>query len=905
MEQLFDALGLFEAPQISLCNPNGEELYSLGTIYERKLELRYNGVSKFSFTAPFKVNSVEVEYYNLLSYRRMILIDGIGYFTISSVKESNDGIVRTKEVECNSIEAVLMDKKVSLFKGTFEFYDPVEPSNTLVGTILTYIPSWGVGYIDSSLWGLYRTFDVSDSTAYKFLMTDVEQAYQCVFTFDYENKLVSAYSTQRTATETDIFLSFDNLIKSVDVDIITEEIVTALNVYGEGDLDIRTVNPLGTATIYDFGNYQTTDWMSQGLIDAIDAWGLVISNNQQDYADTLAAMKTEMQVRLGYQEQLNTYKTQRVAIEGVIKVRIEQGLSYEDQTILLVAKNAQIKAKSAQITASTATINGYSAHLAEINALCSFETNFTEAQLQELDPFIIVSTYQNPNFIQTDEMTDYEIQDMAQELYDQAQGILGKMAIPRYEFSIDAANFILLKEFSTFTGQLELGSQVTLDLGDGSYVYPVLLGIDINYDDPESFSLTFGNRLRLDDSSYMLTDLFGENASATVSTSFNSSSWGNWTTTYKDSVSTFITSSLDTSVNNLISATNEEIIINQNGLMGRRYNETTGSYNDNQVWLTSDTMAFTRDNWNTASMAIGQIVTPTGGSAYGLVADVVVGRMVAGNELLITNENNKFIVDGNGATLEDATLRIVTSGSKNRILLDAENGIAVQKGTITGGSVAWDSKFKVDSSGNVIFAGTLNGANGTFSGTITANTGTIGGWTINSSGLYKNSNLYIYSDGNIRLGALTISGTTSTFNGTIYADKIIGQIVNAQIGSGAVTNTKLGTDIDASKVTTGTMSGNRVYGGTITWQGVNLYGVGGKLTAKTTDGFSVYTGDAKDYLALNITNPGNVNIRGRIYPSANTGLIAIDEVVRVYCYVDGAYATRDLFFTNGILVRVG
>lgn len=58
------------------------------------------------------------------------------------------------------------------------------------------------------------------------------------------------------------------------------------------------------------------------------------------------------------------------------------------------------------------------------------------------------NTYKNENIIQTDSMNAVEIQAQAQALYDQAQTVLGRISQPRYEFSLDAINYIDLQEFS-------------------------------------------------------------------------------------------------------------------------------------------------------------------------------------------------------------------------------------------------------------------------------------------------------------------------------------------------------------------------------------------------------------------------------------------------------------------------
>ena len=214
-------------------------------------------------------------------------------------------------------------------------------------------------------------------------------------------------------------------------------------------------------------------------------------------------------------------------------------------------------------------------------------------------------------------------------------------------------------------------------------------------------------------------------------------------------------------------------------------------------------IAFTKDNWDSASLALGRISTVSG-SAYGIVAEIIVGRMIAGNDLLITNENNTFKVDGSGATLTNADMTLTTTNGNTKILLSPTNGIKIQKKS----GVSWSDQFYADSSGNVIFKGGLSGATGTFSGALVAATGTFSGELVAATGTFSGN----------------ISGASGTFTGNIYANKLYGLVDYSQL-----------TNIPAYKITSGYMSGDRIYGGTAQFGG-------GKIVSQGTS-MALYGGD--------------------------------------------------------------
>lgn len=812
----FDAFGQSEIPTYILANPNKEQLYALGSIFNKKYRPRYNALSEVSFTAPSKtfvspitseilgfqrnafqedsfqvadVVTTDCEYYDYLVSKRLIFLPDIGYFMITSVEEKNDGITNLKEIVAKSLEVDLTFKKISNFSGTYKFYSLINSSDTLLGVILTYLPGWTIGEVDAELMTLWRTFDIADSSIYSFLMNETEEAYQCVIDFNYLTQTINAYTIEGATSSTDIFMSFDNLLEEVEISTVSDELVTALSVYGGGDLSVNQVNPLGNDKIYDFSYFKSTEWMEQSLVDAIENWEIVVDSYQTSYANLLTDLQTDNETLIVQEADLVTLQGELSALEAVQSARIQQGLSLTDINILIADKNAEITAQSALITATSGLITITTSSLESINTLCSFENNFSGSQLEDLSPFTIGNTYQNDNFIQTDIMTVPEIQEQAQDLYDQAVDVLAKVSQPRYQFDVKAVNFTALPEFQTFIDQLSLGAIITLELNTGTYILPVLLGIDINYEDPSDFSLIFGNRLRLDDSSFQFSDLFDQTVSSAITTSFNSEQWGSWNTNYKDDVSTFIDSSLDTAVNNVVSGSSQNVLINSNGIRVRQMLDS-GTYDPKQIWMNNGIIAFTQDNWDTASLALGQVSTVTG-SAYGIVAEIVVGQLLAGNDLLITNENNTFEVDGSGATLTDAIFTLETTNGNTKILLDPTSGIKIQQ-KISG---SWTNQFYVDSSGNVVFKGDLSAATGTFAGELVAATGTFAGELSAATGTFSGN----------------ISGASGTFTGNIYADKLYGLVDYSQL-----------TNIPAYKITSGYMSGNRIYGGKISWPGATL-----------------------------------------------------------------------------------
>jgi len=534
MNITFDYFNQVDAPTFYLANPDGTPLYNLGTIKDRKLQLRYNALSTLTFTACSQSDGIPNDYYDFLEYRRLVYVDGIGVFMINDITIDSNSLVKTKNITCYSLEVIMSYKKLSLFKGTYNFYDPYAPSGTLLQEMLDYVPGWSIGTIDSSLLGVYRTFDVTDKTLYDFLTSEVSQTYQCVFVFDSANKTISAYAIENATTTTDIFISFDNLMKSFTITQSTDELVTAMTVLGGEDLSINLVNPIGTNTIYNFDYFKNINWMNQDLIDALNVWEGNVATWQPIYANLLTSLRIENGALLTLESNLTTLEGELSALANVRDVRIQQGLSITDVTASMTVVSASITDTSASIATQEGVIGNIQSQLSFISASLAFTNteNFSSTQLASLNNFIIGNTYTNTNFIQTTTMTEVEVQDIAQELYDQGILVLAKVSQPRYMFDIDSANFLFLQEYSPFISQLSLGCTLTVQLDENTYTYPALLGIDFNYDNPTEFKMILSNRMRIDDEKFQFSDLYGSTIDAGITTNFNSQKWNSVTDSY-------------------------------------------------------------------------------------------------------------------------------------------------------------------------------------------------------------------------------------------------------------------------------------------------------------------------------------------------------------------------------------
>lgn len=514
MNFTFDINKKYETPIIALANPDKNKIGTLGNISGLVIKSRFNAVSEVTFEIyekyfdNIKSENIKQPCYELIKKNKLLYVAGFGWFIISNVEETDEGNIPIKSVTAYSYEYILNSKNANIPAGTYRLYDPVKPEGTLLQKVLEIAPSWGIGYVSSSLFAMHRTFEMPSTTLYSFLMDSVEKAYECIFEFDTEKRLINAYKIEDIVKETDVSLSFRNLLKNVKIEETKDNIVTCLSVHGSGDFDIATVNPIGNANIYNFDYYKTPEWMPQNLIDKINSWETKVKNSSLEYSNLLTSLKEQNLKFITSQNELETFKNNLKAQE---QVRSAQMPNVSKTVIDKINElNKSISAKENEISKLNQEIAKIKEKLLKINKDLSFSNNFTKEELLQLDNFIFQGSYTNENFVVTDRMTVLEVQEMAEQLLDQGTKKLKTYSQPTFNFSMDAVNFLFLEKFKPFIDEMKLGSTIHAEISEGNWVSPILLEMSIDYENPENFTMTFGNQFRLQTSQWTFNELFNQ-----------------------------------------------------------------------------------------------------------------------------------------------------------------------------------------------------------------------------------------------------------------------------------------------------------------------------------------------------------------------------------------------------------
>jgi len=403
----FAKVNVKEAPLLILQNLDDTPVGVLKYAFNVEADLCYNEISTLTFDLPGYVDGELTPNYNRVIGMRIIDLKGYGRFLLQNPKENDDGVKLVKACTAYSLEYEFTLKKLALTAGTYNLWNPIAPSGTILGMILDCMPSWKVGSVDASLIDKYRTFDDSgDQNIYNFMKSDLQESYGCVFDFDTYNRVIYVRDIVNEPAISPVLFSMNNLVKDVEIAEDTESIVTSLGIYGAEGVDIRSVNPMGTTNIINLDYFMTLENFSQEMIDKYKSWKQTFQSYQRQYFNLTVeeALKTAQLVT--EQAALTTLQGELASLENIQAVIIQgiaQGLKKQSD---LNAANSNIKAKKREITTKQSEIETISAAVASLNVTMQsinqktkLSAFFTEDEYKIVDRYLKEDSISEDSFV--------------------------------------------------------------------------------------------------------------------------------------------------------------------------------------------------------------------------------------------------------------------------------------------------------------------------------------------------------------------------------------------------------------------------------------------------------------------------------------------------------------------------
>ncbi|MDE6851632.1 MAG: tail fiber domain-containing protein, partial [Lachnospiraceae bacterium] len=111
----------------------------------------------------------------------------------------------------------------------------------------------------------------------------------------------------------------------------------------------------------------------------------------------------------------------------------------------------------------------------------------------------------------------------------------------------------------------------------------------------------------------------------------------------------------------IITADDQNFVIDKYGITGKYLDPIDGTVSDEQIRIINNLLCFTDDNWQHTKTALGKITYRKPGTdqyetKYGLIGDTIIGNLLLGEKLIISDQNGYVRIDGNGITLDGGAI---------------------------------------------------------------------------------------------------------------------------------------------------------------------------------------------------------------------------------------------------------
>ncbi|MBU3186661.1 hypothetical protein [Clostridium estertheticum] len=749
-----------------LCRPNKKPVTVLSEAFNTVYKCEFKSIDELDFDIPYYVtdssfNKVKNGNWDLILADYLILMEikdnnivlHNQYFTINTPKLT--GIEKeTLHVHGYSLEYLITKKKLRDFQGTRQLYkspnDTVEIGEGILNLLLS-VTNWTIGYIDpesineeiaSQSHRKYRTFNVTEKTWIDFIRTEIELSYACVLDFDTDKEEINIYSIDNYGENKGLYLSEDNYLKTINWSVEADNVVTQLSVYGLDNLGISKVNVTGENYVEDYTPYRSLAYMEQDLLDAFTKYDALLKANDGVYAGYLTQLADYNSLKTQYNSQLVDLNAELQVLLDTRDGNLKLGTSLTSINGLMATKNLEITAKLNQITGITISITSVNLAISTLKTLLLKENNFTSSQLKELIGFQRQETWSNDNYFDVDS------------LYVAGKKALTTMNEPVIVVEINSVSFVDCIDCQEDWDKLKKGDIVNVEYKKwNKYIQCRLIGYTHSIDKC-TLALTLSNKnYKLDAENYI--GQISSSASTSATTIAVKKSIWNYAGEAYDQVTAMASSELDTALRQIICSRNQGITIDERGM---NFTDTTNK--NEQMKLINNLLVMTIDNWETASTAI---------SPKGLVADTLIGHLIAGNKVIVSDEKGTVTIDGNGFSLSETR----TDGQAT-IDINTTDGISITN--------ANKKVFYLDLNGNIVANdGTFNNItaiNGTFEGEQKT---VVNGITLIQN--YKNANggvtliSDIHGNLNAKLGsengtALNVGGTLILYNDSLYMPRV-------------------------------------------------------------------------------------------------------------------------------------
>lgn len=285
------------------------------------------------------------------------------------------------------------------------------------------------------------------------------------------------------------------------------------------------------------------------------------------------------------------------------------------------------------------------------------KTFFGDILWKEFRSYVREDEYNNGNYI-SDGLTSTEILEKAKELLDVAKKELSKACMIQYTVSGDLNNIFSLDEKEKLHDKFAMFNYVRACIDDKIYKLR-LMDISFSEDSPEKLNVTFSDQIENVSGHQSDKQKILEQTQAIATTYSSTTKQAKQGAIAMSNFNTLKQEGLDSSLYLIKNSNTEEVTFGNTGLSCKSMLDN-GIYSPYELRATHNGIYLYDSSLDAVKTAVGRFKY-NGEWVYGINTDVLIGNLIVGEKMLISNNNGSVEITGDGIVLDGGAITWTTN----------------------------------------------------------------------------------------------------------------------------------------------------------------------------------------------------------------------------------------------------
>lgn len=640
--------------KLHVAKPNKQIISPVFEYIDGSVEIELGGINELNFSIPYHINengnklkNINVEIIRGKMLIKLTIDDYVEWFIVNEIQEDSDD-EDIFNVKCFSLPNELSAKRTSGIEE--ESINATELYEKILETT-----NWKLGFVDSKFNQMYRSFESGDDSNALNSSIDASETFGALLDWDTNNRILNLIDLDNVGQFKGMTVDYGRFLKTLSRTSETEEMTTRLWVYGSEELSIGESNPTGQNYIENFDYFKypfesdvdgnvlrSSYFMSDELCLAIEEH----ERHIESVSDALKSYFDDLNIKIPLlvteESELSTLNLELNTILNLLDVA--KSLENEDlinqRTAERNAKESEIASKELDVGVLRSEVNTINYNISVIQKSIALENSFTEELLEELNYYIIESEWRDDRYIDSDE------------LYNDGLKHFAKIREPKVSIEVSIDSLFNIIEEQYYWDKLNLGDLMKVRYDQMNIEYMARI-VKIEYDirNLEAVVTVANNDIFKDEISE-LQQILSNSKSASTMVQNSKYKWDK-VNILQDEILGIITGEWDANKNKITAGINNTIEVGSRGIIIKN-----PDFPNEVVIMQSGIIALSKDGGETWKTAI---------KPDGIVAERLIGQILIGQNLLMTNSSGSFTFDNNGVRINASSFVVESSNQTNLV----------------------------------------------------------------------------------------------------------------------------------------------------------------------------------------------------------------------------------------------